>query len=339
MSDLVSILIPTYNAEQWIKETIESALNQTWSKKEIIIVNDGSSDNTLQVIKKFESKIVKVITQENMGGPAARNTALSAAQGDYIQWLDHDDLLAPDKISKQIGYSRDNQNPLTLFSGSFGQFYYCRKRARFVRSALWQDLTPLNYFMIKFKENIWFQPGAWLVSRKLTEVAGPYYELRSPDDDGEYFCRIVANCEKIVFVPEAKAYWRVGNLGSMSNNRSNEALTALFTSISRSIDHFLSLEDSQRTRTACLQYLQNRIWHFYPEQQEILAKAKTLANGLGGNLILPPDEGRKFSLIMNVAGWKTAMYLRSIVNRTETSFFKNMDRFLYKAGFFKSDSF
>lgn len=336
MNRLVSILIPAYNAEKWIKETVASALAQTWPNKEIIIVDDGSSDNTLQVVKRFESQSVKIITQDNRGAPAARNKALSFAQGDYIQWLDNDDILAPDKISQQLARSYSDQNALILYSAPFGRFYYCTERATFVQNSLWQDLTPLDYFLIKFNEDIWLQPGAWLVSRKLTEMAGPYYELRSPDDDGEYFCRVVANCEKIKFVPGANAYWRIGNFGSLSQTRSDEALNALFISINRSIEHLLSLENSQRSRAACLKYLQNRLWYFYPEKYEILAKAKDLANSLGGNLMLPPDEGRKFSLISNIFGWKIAMNLRNIVYRTETSFVRSLDKLMYKFSSIKS---
>ncbi len=330
MTKLVSILIPAYNAEKWIRDTIKSALNQTWPRKEIIIVDDGSSDNTLQVAKRYESKLLKVVTQENMGAPAARNNALSFAQGDFIQWLDHDDLLAPDKISQQLDYYHRDQNQLILYSGQFGQFYYCPQRARFIHNALWQDLTPINYFLIKFTDNLWFQPGVWIVSRKLTDMAGPYYELRSPDDDGEYFCRVVANCEKIKFVPEAKAYWRIGNFGSLSQSRSDKALEALFISICRSIDHLLSLENSGITRTASLKYLQNRLWYFYPEKHEILGKARALAKSLGGELMLPPDEGWKFSLIMKILGWKMTMRLRNIKYKSEISVLRNWDRLMYK---------
>jgi glycosyltransferase involved in cell wall biosynthesis len=330
MDPLVSILIPAYNAEKWIKDTIESALNQTWPNKEIIIVDDGSTDNTLKIIKGFESMSVKVVVQENKGAPAARNRALSFAQGDYIQWLDNDDLLAPGKISQQVEYSYRDQNPLILYSGPFGRFYYCYQKAKFVKNSLWQDLTPLDYFLFKFTENIWLQPGAWLVSRKLTELAGPYYDVRSPDDDGEYFCRVVAASERIKFVPEAKAYWRIGNFGSLSYTRSKEALEALFISISRSIDHLRSLEDSEKTRSACLKYLQDRLWYFYPEKYEILEKAQNLAEKLGGNLSLPPDEGWKFSLLMNIFGWKMTMNLRNIAYRAETSALRNWDRFMYK---------
>ena len=102
MKPLVSILIPTYNAELWLVETIDSALKQTWSNIEIVVVDDGSKDNTLAVAKRFESSLVKVIYQENQGQSAAENRALQEAQGDFIQYLDADDLLAPDKIERQI---------------------------------------------------------------------------------------------------------------------------------------------------------------------------------------------------------------------------------------------
>jgi glycosyltransferase involved in cell wall biosynthesis len=99
MPPLVSIIIPAYNSEEFLGDTVRSALAQKWPNKEIIIVDDGSSDGTLELAKKFESRDVKVLTQKNRGAACARNAGLALAQGDFIQWLDADDLLAPDKIS------------------------------------------------------------------------------------------------------------------------------------------------------------------------------------------------------------------------------------------------
>jgi glycosyltransferase involved in cell wall biosynthesis len=328
MADLVSILVPAYNAEKWIRDTIKSALGQTWPVKEIIIVDDGSTDNTLQIARGFESKLLRVITQDNMGAPAARNKALSFAQGDYIQWLDHDDLLAPDKISRQLKDNEYRNNTRILFSGAFGMFYYCHRRARFKPNPLWQDLTPLDYFLIKFTKNAWLHPTAWLVSRKLTDMAGSWYERRSPDDDGEYFCRVVAASGGIKFVPEARSYWRVGNFGSLSNTRSGEALEALFVAISRSINHLRLLEDSERTRAACLKYLQNRLLYFYPEKHEILEKAEKLAQDLGGHL-LPPEVSWKLSLFKTIFGWKIAKKIKSMEWSAETYVRKNWDRLFF----------
>ena len=84
MKPLVSILIPAYNADRWIVAALESALAQTWPNKEVILVDDGSSDDTLRIGRTFESGSVKVLSQKNSGASAARNLALSHAQGDYI---------------------------------------------------------------------------------------------------------------------------------------------------------------------------------------------------------------------------------------------------------------
>jgi glycosyltransferase involved in cell wall biosynthesis len=75
---LVSILIPAYNKEAWIEATIQSALAQTWQRKELIIIDDGSKDRTLEVIRRFESAQVKVVAQENQGACAARNKAYAS---------------------------------------------------------------------------------------------------------------------------------------------------------------------------------------------------------------------------------------------------------------------
>jgi glycosyltransferase involved in cell wall biosynthesis len=88
---LVSIIIPAYNAERWIRQTLESAVRQDYANCEVILVNDGSTDGTLAIARQFESRRVRILNQPNAGGPAARNTALKEAQGDFIQWLDHDD--------------------------------------------------------------------------------------------------------------------------------------------------------------------------------------------------------------------------------------------------------
>src|ERR1700761_8333481 len=99
---LVSIIIPAYNSAAHLRETIQSALDQTWPEKEIIIVDDGSADHSLAIAKEFKRKDVRVFSQQNKGASAARNKGLREAKGDYIQFLDGDDLLDSLKIEKQL---------------------------------------------------------------------------------------------------------------------------------------------------------------------------------------------------------------------------------------------
>src|SRR4051812_4429061 len=102
MSQLVSILIPAFNAQRYVAATLQSALGQTWPNTEVIVVDDGSRDRTLEICRTFQGARCKVISQPNQGAVAARNAAYQAAQGQFVQWLDADDLLDPLKIERHM---------------------------------------------------------------------------------------------------------------------------------------------------------------------------------------------------------------------------------------------
>jgi glycosyltransferase involved in cell wall biosynthesis len=108
---IVSVIIPVYNGERYLAETIESVIAQTEMNWELIAVNDGSTDNSLTILEEYIKKIperIKVITVENRGVSSARNTAVAAARGTYVAFLDQDDLWAPQKLQRQIEmFSRD----------------------------------------------------------------------------------------------------------------------------------------------------------------------------------------------------------------------------------------
>jgi hypothetical protein len=217
-----------------------------------------------------------------------------------------------------------------LLSSPFSRFYYRPEKARFIRSALWRDLTPQEYFFIKFTQNTYFQPSSWLVSRKLTQLAGPWWELRSPDDDGDYFCRVVAASERIHFVEGPRCYWRVGNSGSFSQARSDAAVEAIFKSARRSIEHFRALEDSDRTRAACLQYLQDHMIYFYPEKPDLVEQMHALAAELGGT-VHPPQLKWRYRLIQAVFGWQSAKQASTLFPKIRVYAASRWDQLMYRS--------
>jgi glycosyltransferase involved in cell wall biosynthesis len=301
---LVSILIPAYNVDTWIGESISSAINQTWPRKEIIVINDGSTDSTGEAIRAWKSPIVKVVTQENQGAARSRNRALSLAQGDYIQWLDGDDVLAPDKITRQMK-AAERESTRTLFSSRFGLFYTSPSRASFAPGPLWKDLSPVAWITEKFANNTWMNPAVWLVSRELSDTAGPWNPDLSLDDDGEYFCRIVAASDSVRFVPEACSYYRQWNPSSLSRSINVKAQRSLLTSLKLSIGYLRDLEDSETTRAAARSYLQVWMGYFYSEQAELLEELQALARELGGELH-PPALSLKYRCIRHLFGWGAA---------------------------------
>lgn len=332
MQDLVSILIPAYNAEQWIGETIKSAVNQTWPNKEIIIVDDGSIDNTFKISNGFESGMVKVVRQPNGGACKARNKALSLAQGDYIQWLDSDDLLHPEKITHQLNGAERGQSSRILLTCAWGVFFFGHERAKMNPDSLWKDLAPADWIITKFMDRVWMNPTVWLVSRRLTELAGawdPRLAL-SGDDDGEYVCRLVAASERVKFVHEAKCYYRNGVVGSLSWRMGESAarLESLWLAMNLSFSHLRSIEDSDRTRGACLHYLQSSMWRFYQEDQLFLERFHSLAKELGGTL-KSPNISWKYYPIKQVFGWSAANKAMRNWRRMKAIAHKEVDRLLY----------
>jgi GT2 family glycosyltransferase len=114
----VSVIIPTYNRAYLVSQAIESVLAQTYTSYEIIVINDGSPDNTKEVLDKYADKIT-ALHQENQGVAAARNAGLKVAVGRYIAFLDDDDLWLPNKLEKQIAYLESNPNIGLVYSDMF----------------------------------------------------------------------------------------------------------------------------------------------------------------------------------------------------------------------------
>jgi glycosyltransferase involved in cell wall biosynthesis len=328
MDALVSILIPAFNAGEWIADTLNSAVAQTWARKEIIVVDDGSSDDTLAIVRRYEANGIRIFTQKNQGAAAARNMAFSLSKGNYIQWLDADDLLAPDKIAKQMERVKESHDRKTLISAAWGQFMYRHYRAEFVSSALWSDLSPVEWLLRKMGQNLHMQTATWLVSRDLTEAAGPWDTRLLGDDDGEYFCRVLLASDGVLFVPEARVYYRATPNSLSYIGRSTRKIEAQWRSMEMHVGYLRSLEESDRVRAACVTYLQNWLFNFYPERLDIVEQARAMAKSLGGRLVTP-SLSWKYSWIKAVFGWYPAKLAQVWLRKVRWSLVRAWDKALF----------
>ena len=159
MTQLVSVIIPCFNAEKWLREAIDSVLAQTYPQIEIIAIDDGSSDRTLEIIKSYGNRVIWH-TGENKGANNARNLGFTLAKGEYIQYLDADDYLLPDKIAKQVKYLQINsadfvysdwryQHHLGNGEVSLDEIRVCGIKEDFLQSLLsndrWSNLAPILF--------------------------------------------------------------------------------------------------------------------------------------------------------------------------------------------------
>lgn len=310
MTPTVSIVIPCFNAERWLAECIESALGQTWPAREIIVVDDGSSDASPAVARSFSARGVRVIEQRNSGAAAARNTGLRASTGEWVQFLDADDLLAPTKVALQMERAT-GESRLLAWCCTWSRFTETIADADNTPQPLCRDADPVGWLVTKFEENRMMHPGAWLVPRELVERAGPWDESLSLDDDGEYFTRIVAASEGVRCRTEALSYYRSNIRGSLSRQHSRQAWESSLRSRESCAQSLLRLEKSPRTLHACASFFQQMAYDMYPEFPDIVRRCEAEAAHFGGTE-LPAPGGRLFRIVSRIAGWKAAKRLQRL---------------------------
>jgi GT2 family glycosyltransferase len=164
--------------------------------------------------------------------------------------------------------------------------------------------------------NVFMQTATWLVSRELTDAAGPWDTRLLGDDDGEYFSRVLLASEGTRFVPEARVYYRMAGTKNLSYiGRSDKKRDAQWLSMHLHIQYLRSADDSERARAACVKYLQGWSIAFYPERRDIIDQAQRMARELGGHLE-PPVLSWKYSWIRAIFGWRHAKRVQELLSRS-----------------------
>lgn len=176
----VSVLIPTYNRAEYLGEAIQSVLAQTYRDFEIVVVDDGSTDGTTELIRRYPC--VRYVYQDHAGIPQTRNRALAEAQGDWIAWLDSDDLYTPDKLEKQVRYvlTHPDCSIVFCFPESFSNIEYS-EMAAYQRRLV--DAYRKDYCT--------YLPSA-LIRRELFQLNGQFNEAYAYGEDTEWVARIAA---------------------------------------------------------------------------------------------------------------------------------------------------
>ncbi len=314
VTPLVSILVPCFNNERTLVASLESALAQTWPRCEVILVDDGSRDDSLALARSFEPRGVKVVAQANGGAGAARNAALNVARGDYIQYLDADDILSANKVEAQVRLL-ESLAACKVASCRWGRFEENPAAARWVPDETWRDLSAMEFLLLAAHANRMMPTAAWLVPRALAEVAGPWDLVPSPNDDGEYFCRVLLASDGIAFSPEGCSYYRSGQSGTLSSVKSERACRGILHSMELISGHFLAKEDSPRVRAALADHFQ-RIEHIaYARCTEVAEAAAARAREFGGSS-LAPEMGKRTRWLARLIGWRAVWRLKALLQRS-----------------------
>lgn len=311
MERLVSILIPCYNAEKYIADTIRSILAQTWKNIELIIVDDGSQDKSAEISYSFKDPRIKVIRQSNQGASAARNRAYRECQGEFIQHLDADDLLSPEKIEEQVKLLL--QHPPGYLSVTATIYFFDGENPDQGKLQDGWPLVdaddPINWLveMLGPEEGSMVQPGAWLTPRCIAEKIGPWNESidPSPDVDGEYFARAVLASNGIRRSKKGINYYRkFRGGGSMSGQKSKEYQAGGLRSLDLTSAALLASTSDLKAKKALSRRYKELAFSAYPYAPDVTNLALERAKELGFGNFSPKFPTKKGEIMASFLGWR-----------------------------------
>jgi glycosyltransferase involved in cell wall biosynthesis len=217
----VSVIIPSYNYAQFLPSAVESALAQTRAAHEIIVVDDGSTDDTPQVLARYGQRI-RALQQPNQGLSAARNSGAQMASGELLAFLDSDDTWLPTKLERQV--ARVEADPAV-------GLVHCGvsevdRAGDVIRRRLDGMEGPVAYEMLLFRRSVLMPPSTFLVPRKVFVETGGFDTQLNHSEDWDFGFR-VASRHRVAFVAEALVNYRLHG-GNMHRNVNNMARAMLF---------------------------------------------------------------------------------------------------------------
>ncbi len=303
---LISIIIPAYNAAKTIEATIQSALTQKSElfETEIIIVDDGSTDETTEILKNYKHTCC-IITQANLGASAARQKGFEISKGDFIQYLDSDDLLIPGKIANQVNALITNQADIAY--GDFEKFTEENGEitVRELVKGEVKDSAEIEIF-----KSFWRPPCAMLYSRKIAEKIS-WSKILPVIQDARYFLDAVFMGGKLVYTPGIQAKYRIHQSQSLSQ-RSNLAFVK--DCFVNAAEVYLiwkkDLESSTEKKNALIEVLRYCIHEFSLLDQALFKQAVDLLLEIVPNYI--PEKSLSLKLTSQVFGYRNAERLAAL---------------------------
>lgn len=250
----VSVIIPLYNTEKYVSECIDSVISQTYEDIEVIVVDDGSTDGSLGVVTSLygSNEKVKIISQENRGGCAARNVGLQKARGNYIQFLDADDKLDKNKIQSQMDLLKSLQYPtdILVFSGwtilgmpisDMGEN----------QKMVWHDYkNPIDVLVDFILYQCCLPPSVYLTSMDLINKVGGWDESLKRNQDGDFFARIINVATALRFSDMALTYYR-STPNSVSKTISSTVAESWIRSLIKTSEIIINSQHPQAEEAVC----------------------------------------------------------------------------------------
>jgi glycosyltransferase involved in cell wall biosynthesis len=306
---LVSVCIPCHNADRYVASALESVLTQSYQRIEIIVVNDGSTDRSGEVLRQFTDRGVVVIDEKCGSASRSRNRALRESKGELIKFFDADDIMHPSMIKKQVERLSGSGSDVAV--SDWGRFYN-DDLSTYNPSpqSVWRDMDARDWLIESWMDaRPMMQPGQFLIPKELINICGGWNEDLTLIDDFEFFARVLCHARNVLFTPEATLYYRSGIGGSLSKLQSDSGLESSFRSIEAGTGHLLRCVQHRRAKLACANVMQDYIYTFYPRMPTLRKAFETRITELGGSGLRPTGTPL-FMVLKRFFGWKLAMKIK-----------------------------
>jgi glycosyltransferase involved in cell wall biosynthesis len=309
MRPLISVLIPCFNAEQWIGQAIDSALAQTWPDKEIIIIDDGSTDRSLEIIRQFES-YVRWETGPNHGSNAVRNRLLELARGEWLQYLDADDYLLPEKLTRQAAFLLQHPDCDVIYSPVAWERDQNGARVC-TETTIVEPRDPWRLLAL------WKLPqtGGALWRRAALERIGGWRVDQPCCQEHELYCRLLQADAQFEYCPECLAVYRdIDNKERITRRQRSELVQQRLGILERIENHLeersmLNLARQQAVNDARHE-LARRLWE-NDRQQAMNTHRRILASDPSFTPTVTESSPMLYTIVYRSFGFKVAQIAAS----------------------------
>lgn len=306
---LVSIIIPCYNAGAYIGQTLRSVINQTYTNIEIVIIDDGSTDDSLERIGEIEDNRIVLIKQANKGQGAASNVGVAMSKGEYIKFFDADDLMCREHIELQVKKIAGRKD--VVVSSEWYRFFNDDiATSVYATETVWKDLKPMEWLKKSLSQQYDMMAAwLWLIPRELLQNAGGWDERLSLNNDFEFSVRLLLHAKEVLFTRGAKVYYRSGRNSALSWSNSKAAYEAAILSTELACSYLIKAEASPEIYKICADRYQEWCFRIYPRFPDVLQLLEARVAQYGGST-RQMEGGRLFQKMSDIIGWKKAKRIK-----------------------------
>jgi glycosyltransferase involved in cell wall biosynthesis len=306
---LVSIITPFFNADKYLGDAINSVLSQTYPNWELLLIDDGSTDNSYAVAQSFKDPRVKLMQQANGGQCVATNNAIRIAQGDFIQLLDADDLMHPLKTEHQVRDLIDKKEFLGVSRWAF--FYDDPSDALLKEEPVFFSGNVIDWLYALWGNDTMMHTNSYMMSRSLLDRGASFFdESLKLNVDFEFFTRMALASKGVIYTDDAIGYYRKGVKGSKTHNASiSKQLSALDARV-KSIRYLLNVDSSDKAKQAARMAL-TILTFSYPA---LLPHSKSRLEELGLDGFAS-FGGKRFKAVSSLLGFENTIRLKRLIVR------------------------